>query len=106
MTLEHALGRSVDAIAKQWQVSPAYVTQRLDDVTTCGIAEQFERMILERLVPQALAIYEAALRAGDKEAARDLLFGTGVLRRQDRKLEKLQPTLETLETYRQKRGLQ
>lgn len=38
-------------------------------------------MIINKLVPPALAVYEARIQGGDLEAARDILFGVGVLQK-------------------------
>lgn len=63
-----------DHTAKKW-VDKARQEQRL--VIGQGI-------VTERLVPKALAVYDKRLSAGDLEAARDILFGAGVLSKQQK----------------------
>lgn len=109
MTVEKTLGASLKEIASTWGVSTGYVNSRLEEVSNAGFAQAFERALLERMVPQALAVYEAALGAGDLDAARDLLFGLGILRKDGKPLAgaaKPEDLVQSLDDYKARKAAQ
>jgi hypothetical protein len=72
-------GSTIKELAKQYDMSPGAVSNALALADKNGFYERAEGLILSRLVSPALAVYEDRILRGDLEAARDILFGTGIL---------------------------
>lgn len=95
--------KSIKELAKDYQISPAAVREGLDLAYIRGFYDQMEQKVLQDLVPVAAAVYRAHLERGNLDAARDLLFGTGVLRKDHKgaqqRVEDAAP-VESIEAYR------
>ena len=72
-------GSTIKDLAKQYDMSPGAVSTALALADRNGFYERAENLILNRLVSPALAVYEDRILRGDLEAARDVLFGMGIL---------------------------
>ena len=90
--------KSITELAKDYHLSPARVKEHLALAQSSGFYQQFEALVLDRLVPPAMAVYEAHLQRGSLEAARDVLFGMGILRKNPKEADN--PGVETIEAYR------
>lgn len=93
-------GKSFIEIGKIFEISDHRAKRWVDK------ARQEQRLLIgqgvvaERLVPKALAVYDQKLAAGDLEAARDILFGAGVLQKQGKLT--LQTATDPLAQFREK----
>lgn len=74
-------GASLQEIARSYGIGTTRVKRALSHAERIGFYEDVEAAILERLVPKALAVYEAHLDRGSLDAARDVAYGVGVLRK-------------------------
>lgn len=92
--------KSITELAKSYHLTPQRVKEHLAMAHAGGFYQQFEALILEKLVPPAMAVYEAHLTRGSLEAARDVLFGMGVLSKNPKTQEGATPGVETIEAYR------
>jgi DNA-binding Lrp family transcriptional regulator len=72
-------GKTIHELAESYNLSNSQVQNRLNQADQLGMTEKFRELLLCRLVPPALAVYEARILGGDLDAARDMLFGLGVL---------------------------
>lgn len=93
-----AENKSIAELARTYHMTPARVKDHLALANASGFYQQFESLLLEKLVPPSLAVYEAHLERGSLEAARDILFGMGILRKTPKETE--QSGVETIEAYR------
>ncbi|MFZ9527873.1 MAG: hypothetical protein ACO27L_08070 [Schleiferiaceae bacterium] len=93
-----AENKSIAELARTYHMTPAKVKDHLALANASGFYQQFESLLLEKLVPPSLAVYEAHLERGSLEAARDILFGMGILRKTPKETE--QSGVETIEAYR------
>lgn len=90
--------KSITQLAADYHLTPQRVKDHLALAHSSGFYQQFEALILDKLVPPAMAVYEAHLQRGSLEAARDVLFGMGILRKNPKELDN--PGVETIEAYR------
>lgn len=72
-------GKSIKEIAEQYDMSPGAVSNALSLADKNNFYERAQSLIMSRLVSPSLAVYEDRILRGDLEAARDILFGTGIL---------------------------
>lgn len=72
-------GKTIKDIAKAYDMSPKAVSNALSLADRNGFYDRAQSLIMERLVSPSLAVYEDRILRGDLEAARDILFGTGIL---------------------------
>lgn len=72
-------GKTIRDIARDYDMSPGAVSNALALADKNGFYDRAQGLILSRLVSPALAVYEDRILRGDLEAARDILFGTGIL---------------------------
>lgn len=72
-------GKSFKEIGRIFEVSDHTAKKWVDKARQDQRLRIGQGIVSERLVPQALAVYEQRLQAGDLEAARDILFGSGIL---------------------------
>lgn len=104
-----ALGKTIAEIAAEFRLSPRTVRERLQLARESGILQQAQVIILEKLVPLAVAAYAHALQneSGDAElrlkAAKDVLFGAGALESRSSSTVTHQADPNTLEAFRQER---
>lgn len=108
MLTERVLGKSIKEVAEQFRVSPATVHDRLALARESGVLPQAKLMLLERLLPRALTVYIAAMdqqpvSEESVKAARDVLFGLGVLEKQTKVVQKGPSEDDTLASYRVER---
>ena len=104
MMTDRALGASIADLQKKYSRSRSSVHRLLRDARQSSeLIDHARGMVLERLVPLALAVYEKALLAGDVKVATNVLFGTGVLGRTA--LEDAAPEFveDSIELYRLQR---
>ena len=101
MAIEAAMGRSVKDIATKYQVSPLTVRKDLSLAAESGFIDHYKALAHEGLVPTSLAVYEAHLQMGNLEAARDILYGLGVLQKVPTDATKFKNTaIDSLDAYR------
>lgn len=95
-----AMGRSIREIAKLFEVSHGTAHRWVKEAQQTEQLKKAKGIVGERLIPKALAVYDQKLEEGDLEAARDILFGVGVLSKQ----QKIEVTreMDPLEAFRQK----
>jgi transposase-like protein len=74
-----AVGRSIREIAALFEVGSSTIHRWLKEAEQNEKLKRAKGIVGERLVPKALAVYDTKLEQGDLEAARDILFGAGVL---------------------------
>jgi len=102
-------GATIDEIGQRFRVSAPTVKNRLNMAKRDGLLKDYADRILEELVPAAFDAYANALKEKDLDAARDVLFGTGLLSKSNR--PQIAPPAEnsavelTLESYRVHRTL-
>lgn len=88
-------GQSFAKIGNQMGVSPDTVKDRLAWARNQGLLADAEDRIVNELVPAAIQAFKKALDEGMYEAARDVLFGTGLLSKDaKRATEQVEMTLE------------
>lgn len=81
MLTERLGGKTIGEIQQAFGVSRSTVHRRLNLAEQHGLLETAKAILLERLLPKALAVYDAALDDGEREIARDVIFGLGALRK-------------------------
>jgi len=74
-------GSSVADLAKSYGIGHKGVINALSLAERTGFYEDVEAIIASRLVSKAIAVYEMHLDRGSLEAARDVAFGVGALRK-------------------------
>jgi hypothetical protein len=105
MALDWAAGKSLLDIAKKYHVTQATAKKRITAMEKAGLFTFFEENILEHLVPKALAVYEKALDRGELAAARDILHGTNILRKDGKQpAEAARDAVANLDDYRRLRA--
>lgn len=77
--LERAMGATINEIARKYQVTKDEVETALSSAERLQFIEAYRDLVRDRLVPQALVVYEFHLRQGSLEAAKAILEGVGVL---------------------------
>ena len=106
MTTKRIMGKSVAQIAAEFEMSHDTVQRRLAWAKRHGMVEDALDTVLDHLVPEAVKTYLAAIQSGDIDAARDVMFGTGVLQKAPKTgLAPTQSVEMTIETYRNNRKL-
>lgn len=103
MAVERALGKPIREIAKEYNCTQASVKRYLDHATESGFLEHFRALIYERMMGKALAVYEANLDLGNLDAARDIVFGLGALRKNGESPDRPVKVIDSLAAYRQER---
>jgi hypothetical protein len=81
MMLERMAGAPLDEIAKNYQTLRVAPDEKLTDERKQEIRDEFERLAFERLAPLVMAVYEANLKMGSVEAARDVGLSLGILKK-------------------------
>lgn len=105
--LRTILGRTTEEIAAEFRISKAQVKAKLLEARKEGGAKDVaEMLVLDRLLPKAVAVFDAALSGeeipkGTIEAAKDVLFGSGTLKKKDEVA--VTHELSPLEAYRRER---
>ena len=99
IAIERAMGVSIKDLAAKYSCSPGAVKRYLDQAAQTGLVEHFRALLFERLMGKALAVYEARIELGDLEAARDMVFGLGVLQKNPQ-TDKPQKVIDSLAEYR------
>lgn len=79
MSFDAALGASTQEIAAKYRLQVGTVQDYLQQASEFRFVEAYIASISEKLAPLAMAVYEQHLLSGNLEAARDILFGLGVL---------------------------
>lgn len=103
IAIERVLGRPVKEVAEKYRVRPGEVRKITSDLEKAGFYEAFEGVLLDIFVPKAFAVYEAQLDMGELSAARDILFGLGILRK-DPQPKVGDEIVESLTLYRRRRA--
>jgi len=106
VAIERALGgKSIEDLARKFRVTEKTIKKDLDLAAESGFIDHYKALLHDGAVPQAMAVYEAHLSMGSLEAARDILFGLGVLQKQAPEATRLKTrALDTLESYRAERA--
>lgn len=87
-------GQSYAKIGEEMNVSGDTVKRRLEWAKKQGLLAAAEERIVSELVPAAINAFKSALDNGMYEAARDVLFGTGLLSKNPEKAaEQVEMTL-------------
>lgn len=68
-----------EEIAARFGVKTSTIPRLLKDAQRAGLMEVAKDLVLGKLVPKAIGVYEVALEANSLEAARDVMRGTGLL---------------------------
>ena len=100
MVIEHLAGKSIADIAKAYEVTIGEVHRTLDGAQEAGWVEHFRSLGYDKLMSKALAVYEARLDMGDIDAARDIAFGLGVLKKETKEAKIKEKAITTLDEYR------
>lgn len=79
MSFDAALGASTEQIARKYRLTTETTDKYLKEAAEYHFVEAFQGAIASQLGPLALAVYEQHLLGGNLEAARDILFGLGIL---------------------------
>jgi DNA-binding CsgD family transcriptional regulator len=101
------LGRTTEEIAAEFRISRAKVKAKLTEARKDGGAKDVaETLVLERLLPKAVAVFDAALSGeevpkGTIDVAKDVLFGMAVLKKKDE--VSVTHNVSPLEAYRKER---
>lgn len=74
-------GKSFREIGRMMDISDHTVAKLVKEAQLDARFQRGRGVVMHRLVPKALAVYDQRLEAGDLEAARDILFGAGVLQK-------------------------
>lgn len=74
-------GASIKALAESYGIGQARVRKALSLAEMAGFYDDIEQVILSRLLPKALAVYEMHLDRGSLDAARDVAYGIGALKK-------------------------
>ena len=105
MMTDRALGASIADLQKKYSRSRSSVHRLLRDARQSSELIEYARgMVLERLVPLALAVYEKALLDGDVKVATAVLTGTGVLGRTAQEDAAPEVVEDSIELYRLRRA--
>lgn len=100
--LERIRGKSLAAIAAEYNCHPNTVFNYLERARQRGlILDEARSLISSKLLPMALAVYEAHLQAGSLDAAHDIVYGIGALEKNSTVKHEADPG-ETLDTFREK----
>jgi hypothetical protein len=106
MLLERVAGASLPDLAAKYRVTERIAEQRLSEAWKTGVLRELEGELFEQLGPMAMAVYEAQLKLGNLDAARDVLGTIGLIRRpgQTVKVQPVmppaEPTIDSIEAYR------
>jgi hypothetical protein len=102
------LGKSRAEIAEEFRITQTEVAKRLKEARADGGARDLaENLVLTRLLPKAMAVFDAALEGEEDipkftiEVAKDVLFGSGVLKKKDEVA--VTHNVSPLEAYRRER---
>lgn len=101
------LGRTQEEIAEEFRLSLRQVRDKLKEARADGGAKDIaEVIVLKRLLPKAVAVFDAALSGEDVpkntiDVAKDVLFGSGTLKKKDEVA--VTHELSPLEAYRRER---
>ena len=74
-------GASIAELARSYGIGTARVKRALSLAERSGFYEAIDEILLSRLLPKALAVYELHLDRGSLDAARDVAFGIGALKK-------------------------
>lgn len=74
-------GATIAELAQSYGVGAGTVRSALNLAERAGFYEAVEKALLERLLPKALAVYETHLDRGSLDAARDIAYGVGALKK-------------------------
>ena len=103
--LEKALGMSVEAIANKYRAPESVVEQAVRTANFTGLLTAYRDILIQRLVPHAMGVYEARLMRGDLKAAQDILYGLGILTKEPQAIQlPVGDSVETLAVYRKLRN--
>jgi transposase-like protein len=101
MLAHRAAGASYREIAEIFEMSDLTARKWVDRAKQAESLGRAKGIVGARLVPKAIAVYDQQLDAGNLEAARDILFGAGVLLKQA-KMEVSAEAVDPLAAFRQK----
>lgn len=102
IAIERAMGVPLKTLEEKYKLSSRQLHADLDLAAQSGFVDRFRACVLDGLTPKAIAVYEAQLAMGNLDAARDILFGLGVLSK-DSKGPVKERIIETLDAYREAR---
>jgi transposase-like protein len=99
--MERVAGSTYTDIAKRYNCSLATVAKYLDYARETNLVLlEAQRHIGKSLVPLALAVYELELKAGNLDAARDILYGASILSKTATVRHEPSDAEQTLESFR------
>lgn len=97
--------RSYAELALMFGVSRETVAKRLQDARAGQLTGLAQEIIMERMLPKALAVLEQELESGNYEAAKDLLFGSQVYQKGGKAtIEHITSNSPTLDSIRRERS--
>jgi hypothetical protein len=94
-------GHSIREIADDLGITPESVNLRMEWAKKEGLIEDARQRIINELVPLAVNTFRDLIKDGDYDAARDVLFGTGILRKDSKSAEQVEEL--TLTAWREQR---
>lgn len=109
MLAKRIQGASIDSLAKEFNVSDNTVRRRIDYAQRHNLLADATDRVLSEMVGPAHQAYLNALASDDErvalEAARDVMFGTGILSRQNKaQVAPVQAVEMTLAMWREQRS--
>lgn len=106
MLMERVSGASIPDLASKYRVTQKVVGERLSQAWREGVLEALEGACFDELVPMAMAVYEAQLKLGSLDAARDILGSIGFIKKPQATLKvqpqlpPTSPTINSIDDYR------
>ena len=97
MLARRLAGATTNEIATEFHCSDRTVRRCLGEAREGGLLDRVRDYVAGTLIPKALRVYEQRLEEGDLSAARDILFGTGLLRKNIKIEETVQPSAADVE---------
>jgi len=81
MLAQKLLGYTQEEIAKMFRCSEVTVERRLAQARRENLYGTVETLMTQNLIPKAILTFDQALDEGDVDVAKDVLYGTGILRK-------------------------
>lgn len=92
MLLERVAGAPLADVAAKYRLKARTADERMSEAWKDGVLKELEGSLFAELAPMAMAVYEAQLKLGSLDAARDILSAIGLMKRPGQTV-KIQPIL-------------
>jgi hypothetical protein len=105
LLLESVAGASIPQLAAKYAISEATIGEALNEAWRSDALKSLEARIFLELAPMVLAVYEAQLKLGNLDAARDIAYSLGLLKKPNTTPQKqvaavVAPQINTIDDYR------